>query len=159
MTITNATARVATTTARNTDRTRARTIVAAGATLFVGATVAFGAIALSRGEAAPRPARPAATAPVRALVDPDFAERDLVERGLIPRQSLEPAPEWHAELVRELAERDLVERGLIPRQSLDPAPEWHAELMRELARRDLVARGLIPRQSLDPAPALASPTG
>ena len=154
MTITNATARVATTTARNAGRTRARTIVAAGATLVVGATVAFGAIALSGSEAAPRPARPAATAPVGADV-----ERELVERGLIPRQSLEPAPDWHAELMRELAERDLVERGLIPRQSLEPAPEWYAELMRELARRDLVERGLIPRQSLDPAPALASPTG
>ena len=100
-------------------RTRSRTIATTGAIVFVGATVALGAIALSDDHPVQRPEQPASTAPQRSTRD---TRRDLVERGLIPRESLEPAPLWHTELVRELAERDLVERGLIPPQSLDPAP-------------------------------------
>ena len=45
---------------------------------------------------------------------PTAVTRDLVNRGLIPRQSLEPAPQsMDAKL------QDLVNRGLIPRQTLD----------------------------------------
>jgi hypothetical protein len=45
---------------------------------------------------------------------PTAVTRDLVNRGLIPRQSLEPAPQsMDAKL------QDLVNRGLIPRETLD----------------------------------------
>ena len=40
--------------------------------------------------------------------------QDLVDRGLIPRQALEPAP-----LTQEQKLQDLVDRGLVPRQSLE----------------------------------------
>ena len=65
--------------------------------------------------------------------------QDLVNRGLIPRQSLEPAPQS-----RDAVLQDLVNRGLIPRQSLEPAPQ-----SRDAVLQDLVNRGLIPRQALD----------
>ncbi|MDP2291045.1 MAG: hypothetical protein Q8M22_07625 [Actinomycetota bacterium] len=42
---------------------------------------------------------------------------DLVNRGLIPRQALDPAPRSQDALRREL-----VSRGLIPRETLEAAP-------------------------------------
>jgi hypothetical protein len=47
-------------------------------------------------------------------ISPTAVTRDLVNRGLIPRESLEPAPQSMDAKVQ-----DLVNRGLIPRQSLD----------------------------------------
>jgi hypothetical protein len=43
--------------------------------------------------------------------------QDLVDRGLIPRQALEPAP-----LTIDENLRDLANRGLIPRPALEEAP-------------------------------------
>lgn len=68
----------------------------------------------------------------------DDIVRDLVNRGLVPSQALDPAPSSKEEIVREL-----VNRGLVPRQALDPASISREEILREL-----VNRGLIPRQSL-----------
>jgi hypothetical protein len=53
-------------------------------------------------------------APTQHVVDERATLQDLVDRGLIPAQSLQPAP-----LSREDKLRDLVNRGLIPRQALD----------------------------------------
>ncbi len=72
-------------------------------------------------------------------ISPTAVTRDLVNRGLIPRQSLEPAPQS-----MDTKLQDLVNRGLIPRQSLEPAPQ-----SMDTKLQDLVNRGLIPRQSLD----------
>ena len=41
----------------------------------------------------------------------------LVDRGLIPRQALQPAP-----LTMDQKLQNLVDRGLIPRQSLEQVP-------------------------------------
>ena len=69
---------------------------------------------------------------------PTAVTRDLVNRGLIPRQSLEPATQS-----MDTNLQDLVNRGLIPRQTLEPASQSDTNL------QDLVNRGLIPRQTLD----------
>jgi hypothetical protein len=62
------------------------------------------------------PARRSAT--TNAAVDTQAVTRDLVERGLIPAQALEPA-DAPAQLIDTAAvTRDLVERGLVPAQSL-----------------------------------------
>ncbi len=66
----------------------------------------------------------------------------LVDRGLIPRQALQPAPR-----TMEQKLQDLVDRGLIPRQALQPAPRTMEQKL-----QDLVDRGLIPPQSLEQAP-------
>ena len=72
-------------------------------------------------------------------IAPTAVTRDLVNRGLIPRQSLVLAPQ---SVDTQL--QDLVNRGLIPRQSLEPTSQpVDAQL------QDLVNRGLIPRQALD----------
>ena len=63
---------------------------------------------------------------------------DLVRRGVIPAQTLEPA-----ETSRDEITQSLVEQGLIPAQTLEPAAKSRQELT-----RDLVRRGLIPAQSL-----------
>ena len=72
-------------------------------------------------------------------ISPTAVTRDLVNRGLIPRQSLEPAPQS-----MDTKLRDLVNRGLIPRQTLEHAPQ-----SMDTKLQDLVNRGLIPRQTLD----------
>ena len=65
-----------------------------------------------------------------------------VDRGLVPREALEPSP-----MTMEQKLQDLVDRGLIPRQALEPAP-----LTMDDKLRDLVNRGLIPRYALEEAP-------
>ena len=79
------------------------------------------------------------TQPTVRSVDSEAIMRDLVNRGLIPSQALEPAS-----LSREAVTRDLVNRGLIPSQALEPASP-----SREAITRDLVNRGLIPKQTLN----------
>ena len=120
MTVNDATFRVARKKSQSVRRAPSRTAITIGATLFLGATVALGAIVLSDDEPSPRPQQPAPTVEARARED---NTRDLVERGLIPAQSLEPTPQWLADQQRDLAQRELVERGLIPPQSLEPAPK------------------------------------
>jgi hypothetical protein len=47
----------------------------------------------------------------------EYAElRALVDRGVVPRQALEPGPLSDARL------RALVDSGVVPREALDPAP-------------------------------------
>ena len=55
-----------------------------------------------------------------SVVDTEAVTRDLVERGLVPAQSLERADAAAAVSVvdTEAVTRDLVERGLVPAQSL-----------------------------------------
>jgi hypothetical protein len=76
--------------------------------LGVAAVVAVAAAVVTvqrlRDDTAPPPSKPA------AALDHDVLVRDLVNRGLIPRQALEPAADPRVV--------DLVERGLVPRQAL-----------------------------------------
>jgi ABC-type phosphate transport system auxiliary subunit len=65
--------------------------------------------------------RPAATATVTTPatgIDTSAVTRDLVERGLVPAQALEPADAPAPLIDTAAVTRDLVERGLVPPQSL-----------------------------------------
>ena len=114
---------------------RTRRMLAIGAAAIV--TVAgFAAVVTKTDQERTPPAAPT------SAVSMDEKLQDLVVRGQIPRQALQPAP-----LTRDERLQDLVVRGLIPSQALQPAP-----LTREQKLQDLVVRGLIPRQALEPAP-------
>ncbi len=114
---------------------RTRRMLAIGAAAIV--TVAgFAAVVTKTDQERTPPAAPT------SAVSMDEELQDLVVRGQIPRQALQPAP-----LTRDERLQDLVVRGLIPRQALQPAP-----LTRDERLQDLVVRGLIPRQALEPAP-------
>lgn len=80
-----------------------------------------------------------AAQPTVRTVDSEAIMRDLVNRGLIPSQALQPASPS-----REAITRDLVNQGLIPSQTLEPASP-----SREAITRDLVNRGLVPKQTLN----------
>ncbi len=90
------------------DSGRPRTVLR----LLIGAaTIPLALAGLARlGEAAGDDA----AAPPRSPVE---STRDLVNRGLVPRQALDPAMRSH-----DVLRRELVIRGLIPRETLDPAP-------------------------------------
>lgn len=78
--------------------------------LLGAATVPLALAGLARlGEAADD-----AAAPQRSQAE---ITHDLVNRGLIPRQTLDPAPRSH-----DAMRRELVSRGLIPRETLEAAP-------------------------------------
>ncbi len=72
-------------------------------------------------------------------MSPEDITADLVRRGLIPAQTLQPAKESTEEITQ-----DLVNQGLIPSQTLEPASKSREELT-----RDLVRQRLIPAQTLD----------
>jgi hypothetical protein len=81
---------------------------ATGATVLV-ASLALAAILPNIGDRTTRPEGPA-----EPVVDDQATLSDLVNRGLIPRQTLEPAPPAADDTLR-----DLVNRGLIPPETLD----------------------------------------
>jgi hypothetical protein len=112
-------------------RVRRRTLVAIGAAAAIAITASSAAVQSSRDDT---------TRPTAQTVSEYDQLRDLANRGVIPRQALDPAPMTREEL------RDLVDRGVIPRQALHPAPMTDDQL------QDLANRGVIPRQSLDPVP-------
>jgi hypothetical protein len=110
MNTTNPTIPVDTITPSGPSRVRRRTIgigVAIGAAAAIA--IATSALVATSDETPVRPDARTAESDYGAL-------RDLVDRGLIPRESLYPAPMTDDEL------RDLVERGVVPRQALEPAP-------------------------------------
>lgn len=105
-----------------------------GATTLVVGIVALGAVVQHAGRQAPEPAEHAApTADARPTTE------DLVNRGLVPRQTLQPARPSRDDIVR-----DLVNRGLVPSQTLQPAPQSRDDIV-----QDLVDRGLVPAATLD----------
>ena len=69
----------------------------------------------------------------------DDVVRDLVDRGLIPIESLQPLRPAGDDVVR-----DLVDRGLIPSESLQPAAPSRDDIV-----QDLVDRGLVPAATPD----------
>ena len=89
---------------------RMRKMLAIGAAVIVMVAGLAAVLTKTDQERTP-PAAPA------SAVSMDEKLQDLVVRGLIPRQALQPAP-----LTREERLQDLVVRGLIPRQALEPAP-------------------------------------
>ena len=91
-------------------RVPTRRFVALGA----AAIVSVATFAVVSQNSAGETGKPPATVAPRSM---DQITRDLVDRGLIPRQTLEPAP-----LTMDQITRDLVDRGLIPRETLEPAP-------------------------------------
>jgi hypothetical protein len=87
---------------------RIRTIIAIGAAAAIAVVTSSAAVHSSGGKPAGSEAPPATLS--------DYAElRALVDRGVVPRQALEPGPLSDARL------RMLVDRGVVPRQALDPA--------------------------------------
>ncbi len=121
-----------------TDRRPTRTMIAIGAaTMLAAAAVSIG-IVRSSDDARPRCRR----FDHGRTPNCESITQDLVDRGQIPPQTLDPRPLSPDEILR-----DLVDRGQIPPQSLDPRP-----LSRDEILRDLVDRGQIPPQSLDPMP-------
>jgi hypothetical protein len=96
------------------NRVRTRAIVAIGAAAAIAVVTSSAAVQSSGGE----PGRP--EAPPATLSE--YAElRALVDRGVVPRQALEPGPLSDARL------RALVDSGVVPRQALEPAPSSDAE--------------------------------
>lgn len=83
-------------------RSRIGSIVAA----VLVAVVASSAVAQTSGDSTPRSQSPRTATTYEAL-------RDLVSRGLVPRQALEPARMSDEEQLR-----DLVNRGIVPRHAL-----------------------------------------
>lgn len=142
----------------------------AAAVVLASALVAGIAVVNSGGSAEPAtsPATEAATVeavPNRAAEATAGAEilRDAVNRGLVPRQALDPAPRSSEAVMADLVNRglipaaaleqvptsddimrNLVDRGLIPAEALWPAPKTGDDLL-----RDLVYRGLIPAEVLN----------
>ena len=111
----NPTVPVGATQASTRSRRRTHSMIAVGAAAAI-AIVTSSAVVHGSGDKAVGPATPTATRS-------DYDElRSLVNRGVIPRQALEPASMSEDEL------RDLVNRGVIPRQALDPAPSTTADL-------------------------------
>jgi hypothetical protein len=92
-----------------TRRRPTRRIIAIGATTLVVAIVALAADVQNSGRQTPEPAMQAApSADARSITE------DLVNRGLVPRQTLQAAPVSRDEIVR-----DLVNRGLVPAATLN----------------------------------------
>ena len=89
-------------------RTWTHRMIALGAAAIVAVGASAAVIQISGNETAPPAAR------TEHVVDAQAVTRDLVNRGLIPAESLEPAPQS-----RDAVLQDLVNRGLIPRQALD----------------------------------------
>jgi len=111
-----------------------RRLITIGAPALAVAIVALAAVVQSSDHQTSQAAVRAAPS-----VDARSITEDLVNRGLIPRQTLEPAPQSPDDIVR-----DLVNRGLIPRQTLEPAPQSRNDIV-----QDLVDRGIVPAATLD----------
>jgi hypothetical protein len=71
------------------------------------------------------------TAPPPTVVDDDARLRELVERGLVPAEALEPLVDDDARL------RELVERGLVPGQALEPLVDDDARSREPAERRSV----------------------
>lgn len=109
MTINDATIRVERTASYVPSRVRTRRMIAIGATTLIAAIAALAVVVQPSGHPTSQPAvRAAPTVDARSITE------DLVNRGLIPRQSLEPAPQSRDDIVR-----DLVDRGVVPAATLD----------------------------------------
>ena len=134
MTINDAAIQAERTTSYMPSRVPTRRMIAIGAPTLVAAIVALAAVVQSSGHQTSQPAVRAAPS-----VDARSITEDLVNRGLIPRQTLQPAPQTRDDIVQDLANR-----GLIPSQALQAAPQSHDAIV-----RDLVNRGLVPAAALD----------
>ena len=128
MSINNATIQVERTSSYRPKRFPFRSALVIGAATMAVAIVTVVAFADDSGQGSVRPtvqpARPAG----------DDVVRDLVNRGLIPSESLQPAAPSRDDIVQ-----DLVDRGLIPNESLQPAAPSRDDIV-----QDLVDRGLVP---------------
>ena len=110
--------------------------IAIGATVVLVALVTLVALVQSAGHESVRPT------PQPASESRDDIVRDLVNRGLVPsptRQPAQPVSQSRDDIVH-----DLVTRGLVPAATLQTAP-----LSRDEIVRDLVTRGLVPAATLD----------
>jgi hypothetical protein len=81
----------------------------------------------------------ASPAGIRRSRDTEAITETMVERGWIPRQTLEPRP-----LTQDQYTELLVERGWIPHQALEPRP-----LTQDQYTELLVERGWVPHQTLE----------
>lgn len=98
----------------------------------VSTAVAIGIVGVaSQAGTDPAESRPAPT------VDEATMTRDLVNRGLIPGETLHEAASAEATL------RDLVAKGLVPSRALE------TETSADDVLRDLVSKGLIPAAALN----------
>jgi hypothetical protein len=117
-----------------TDRRPTRRMIAIGAaTLVAAAAVSIGIVRISDSETSVPAVRPRPDAEVQSITE------DLVDRGLVPRQTLEARPRSRDEIVR-----DLVDRGLVPQQTLQPMAQSRDDIVREL-----IERGLVPAATMD----------
>jgi hypothetical protein len=139
MSINNATIQVERTTSYPPKRFPFRRTLVIGAATLAVAVVTVVAFAQDSGQGSVRPTvQPAQPAG-------DGVVRDLVDRGLIPSESLQPAAPSRDDIVR-----DLVDRGLIPSESLRPAAPSRDDIVQDLVDRGLVPAATPDDLSLDP---------
>ena len=106
--------------------------IAIGATVVLVALVTLIAFVQSAGHESVRPT------PQPVSESRDDIVRDLVDRGLVPsptQQPAQPAPQSRDDIVR-----DLVNRGLVPSPTPQPAPQSRDDIVRDLVTADSCRR-------------------
>ena len=104
---------------RTTDRWWTPRAISIGAAALLAAAGLFASIR----QTAEAPAKPAIPAtPTEQTLSARAELENLVNRGLVPRQALEPARTTEREMLE-----DLVNRGLVPRQALEPVADAEDE--------------------------------